>query len=96
MISIFEVFAINRNEDDFLENLALFAQLVMAQDEEQEDEEEEEDSKEDIKEPVEDLSDPRIKSLSEVKSQLTTEEYEYCKAVALANGPLVNTTINVY
>lgn len=34
MISIFEVFAINRNEDDFLENLALFAQLVMAQDDE--------------------------------------------------------------
>ena len=29
MISIFEVFAINRNEDDFLENLGLFAQLVL-------------------------------------------------------------------
>ena len=29
MISIFEVFAINRNGEDFLENLGLFAQLVM-------------------------------------------------------------------
>ncbi len=28
MISIFEVFAINRNEDDFLENLGLFNQLI--------------------------------------------------------------------
>jgi hypothetical protein len=28
MISIFEVFAINRNEDDFLENIQLFATIV--------------------------------------------------------------------
>jgi hypothetical protein len=28
MISIFEVFAINRNEDDFLENLFIFKELV--------------------------------------------------------------------
>lgn len=34
MISIFEVFAINRNEDDFLENLDLFKQLVLDQDDE--------------------------------------------------------------
>lgn len=29
MISIFEVFAINRNEDDFLENLNFFSELVL-------------------------------------------------------------------
>jgi hypothetical protein len=28
MISIFEVFAVNRNEDDFLENLFIFKDLV--------------------------------------------------------------------
>lgn len=28
MISIFEVFAVNRNEDDFLENLFIFKELV--------------------------------------------------------------------
>lgn len=29
MISIFEVFAINRNEQDFLENLDLFAKAIL-------------------------------------------------------------------
>lgn len=28
MISIFEVFAVNRNEDDFLENLFIFKDVV--------------------------------------------------------------------
>jgi hypothetical protein len=28
MISIFEVFAVNRNEEDFLENLFIFKDLV--------------------------------------------------------------------
>lgn len=32
MISIFEVFAINRNEDDFLENLFIFKELVNEED----------------------------------------------------------------
>lgn len=36
MISIFEVFALNRNEEDFLENLFIFKDLV---NEEQENEE---------------------------------------------------------
>lgn len=29
MISIFEVFAVNRDEDDFLENLGLLAQIYL-------------------------------------------------------------------
>lgn len=46
MISIFEVFAINRNEDDFLENLGLFAHLVMEDDNDYNEEKKEADEEE--------------------------------------------------
>ena len=49
MISIFEVFAINRNEEDFLENLEIFKQLVIDQESENDDEDNE-DKKEDAEE----------------------------------------------
>ena len=64
MISIFEVFAINRNEDDFLENLSLFAQLVMEQDDMTDG------TKEDLQpeESEEDLSDPKVKILVDYKN----------------------------
>lgn len=91
MISIFEVFAINRNEDDFLENLGLFAQLLMDSDEEEDTKEDEEP-----KEPEEDLSDPKMKTLFEFKSQLTPEEYEFCKAAIREGGRNISTTILVY
>lgn len=47
MISIFEVFAINRNEDDFLENIQLFATIVQ-EDQAKKKEEEEEASNPDL------------------------------------------------
>ena len=94
MISIFEVFAINRNEDDFLENLGLFAQLVMEQDEDNEDDEDEKEQE--TKVPEEDLSDPKVKTLHTFKDQLTPEEYEYCKNALKESGKNIQMTIQVY
>lgn len=51
LISIFEVFAINRSEDDFLENLGLFNQYMQEQEE-------------DKKKVEEENADPRIKVLN--------------------------------
>ena len=89
MISIFEVFAINRNEEDFLENLGIFSDLAL----------EPEGSvnssiSPDIEE--EDLSDPRVKILADYKDQLTEEEYIWCKEAVKENGKNVNMLIEVF
>eukprot|EP00349_Pseudokeronopsis_sp_Brazil_P011649 CAMPEP_0202978266 /NCGR_PEP_ID=MMETSP1396-20130829/84748_1 /ASSEMBLY_ACC=CAM_ASM_000872 /TAXON_ID= /ORGANISM="Pseudokeronopsis sp., Strain Brazil" /LENGTH=111 /DNA_ID=CAMNT_0049717183 /DNA_START=2276 /DNA_END=2611 /DNA_ORIENTATION=- len=89
MISIFEVFAQNRNETDFIENLELYGTIAMEQQEDDlgGDEEEEEE---------EDLSDPNVKTLHEFKEQMGSEEYSWGKEqIGLQNKKLLM-ILNVY
>lgn len=97
MISIFEVFAINRNEEDFLENLGLFAQLVL---------EIQSNGGAEGKEPPED-SNPNIVLLNEFRDRLSDEEYQWAKQAIVEEGKNwrlqsmiiaknVMTVINVY
>lgn len=65
MISIFEVFAINRNEEDFLENLGLFAQLVL---------EIQSNGHDDLKQRIE-VENSNVVILNEFKEKLSDEEY---------------------
>ena len=76
MISVFEVFAINRNEDDFLENLDLFKQLVMEQQEngtEITGFEEQKEDEEEVKQW------PKMQYLQQFRGELTEEEYQWCR-----------------
>ena len=70
MISIFEVFATNRNEDDFLENIALFATIVHQEKEEAKKLEEEAKKKE------EEESDPNIVLIVKLLTDGLIEEAE--------------------
>ena len=81
MISVFEVFAINRNEDDFLENLDLFKQLVMEQEDPAANEEQ--------KEAEEELKNPKLAVLYEFRESLTEEEFQWCRQ------EVKNTTKNI-
>lgn len=87
MISIFEVFAVNRNEDDFLENLFIFKDVVNeemmngqipsvndVQSPKREDQELEENF-------------PMLKFFTPYKEQLSFEEYHWCKHLILATNP---------
>eukprot|EP00347_Sterkiella_histriomuscorum_P013336 403365107 len=90
MISIFEVFAINRDEDDFLENLGLLAQIFLEQDNEHnttisEAVNTEQDTLEiQQQQLIEefpsaiDLQDPRIAIVHSLKEKLTPEEHKWC------------------
>ena len=61
MISIFEVFAINRNEDDFLENIQLFATIVQ----------EEQAKKQELEEEA---GDPDLQTLNELLKEGVIDE----------------------
>jgi hypothetical protein len=88
MISVFEVFALNRNEQDFIENLELYGTIIMEQ-------QEEKDRSESI-EPEEDLSDPRVKTLFDFKGQITEEEYQWAKQQVAENNKKVIMVVEVY
>lgn len=88
MISIFEVFALNRNEVDFIENLEIYGQMIMDQHEGREDEE--------PTKPEEDLSDPKLKILFEVKDQLSEDEYDFAKMQLKENNKRIMMIFNVY
>ena len=87
MISIFEVFAINRDEDDFLENLGLFCEN-----------QNEGSSMQSVNSPndTEDLSDPNQKVLFDFKEKLTKEEYEWCIEAVREGGKNILSTIDVF
>jgi hypothetical protein len=86
MISIFEVFAVNRNEDDFLENLFIFKDVVNEEMQNNVQENEETPSpKKDDQELEENF--PLLKFLSPFKEQLSFEEYHWCKHLILATNP---------
>ncbi|CDW71526.1 UNKNOWN [Stylonychia lemnae] len=100
MISIFEVFAINRNGEDFLENLGLFAQLVMEQ-EGVEDQNQLIDQKADEVEEISqedelDLTNPKIQVLNQVRGQLTEQEFKWVVQAVNDNLKNINTIIQVF
>jgi hypothetical protein len=88
MISIFEVFAVNRNEDDFLENLFIFKDVVNEETiaAQQAVEDVPSPKKEDQEKELEE-SFPLLKFLSPFKDQLSFEEYHWCKHLILATNP---------
>ena len=80
MISIFEVFAVNRNEEDFLENLFIFKELVneengqsLAGNSPPRNFEKEEEEKH-----------PALKVLNQFKESMASEEYAWCKQIIIA------------
>lgn len=88
MIAIFEVFALNRNEFDFIENLEMYGSIYMEQ-------EEENKTGQEVTEE-EDLSDPKVKLLSEFKDQLTPEEYQWGKDQIAEGHKKVIMILNLY
>ena len=76
MISIFEVFAVNRSEDDFLENLFIFKDLV---NEEQALEDRMARDLEIIREEEEAF--PHMKVLNQFRERLSPDEYAWSRAV---------------
>lgn len=95
IISIFEVFAINRNEEDFLENLGLFTNMIATQ------EDQEEDKEDGNSEDSEGLSlleaeFPLLKVVNQFKSQLTPEEYEWCVQAVKNNGKIIKSSIEAF
>mmetsp|Transcript_38716 Transcript_38716/g.37058 ORF Transcript_38716/g.37058 Transcript_38716/m.37058 type:complete len:110 (+) Transcript_38716:1578-1907(+) len=87
MISVFEVFALNRNETDFIENLELYGSIIMEQ---------QEDNDMDNLEEDEDLSDPNVAALAEFREQITEEEYEWGKGQIKENNKKLLIIIDVY
>lgn len=78
MISIFEVFAVNRNEEDFLENLFIFKELVNEDVEEKPNPEKEEEER-----------IPALKPLNQYKDRLAPEELAWLKQVLIDELPQV-------
>ena len=86
MISIFEVFAINRNEDDFLENLGLYAQLILEHDEEHQEET-----------PVpREPENENITLLKDYQSEFSAEEFEKLKNHILEETKMIMTAIKIF
>lgn len=65
MIAIFEVFAVNRNEEDFFENLFIFKELVNEENANEERQKAEELMK--IVEKEEEAKYPILKSVNQIK-----------------------------
>lgn len=97
MISIFEVFAINRNEDDFLENIALFAEVVQKENDAKRAEEEKANKLEEQKKQEETLvqTDPNYATIVRLRDAdlLTQEEADKCKTNLEAKNKKLLTTL---
>jgi len=84
IISIFEVFAINRNEDDFLENLNIIADIIQELEEEKEKEEEEN-------------KDPNMKALNDLKKEhLVPFEVDRLKEMLKGGNRILLSAINAF
>ena len=93
MISIFEVFAMNRNEQDFLENLYLLKEVFNEEQEQQQEEEEDlldmqDDEEEEDKIEMElEKAYPCLHELHQVREQLSFEEFQWLKQQVTLESP---------
>ena len=93
MISIFEVFAINRSEEDFLENLNIF-KLFIDQDDQSPTDEDAEQETEALVDP--DLNNPNIQIVFQMKDRLGDDIYNWCKQAVKDNVKNVMSSINAW
>lgn len=86
MISIFEVFAVNRNEEDFLENLFIFKDLVNEEQAAlaQQTVAQEESAK---LQAAEEEQYPNVKVLNQFREGIDEEVYQWCRESLKAQPP---------